>query len=116
MRNITNYQAAKYKTEPYRMVETGIYETDDRFVTSLSFEQEPDYGEGHNSASISQYPLEDILDDFMVYISDFYDIENSGGNPLCHLEFSSEDIADIRRLRTLIGKIVRTDNGELIIH
>ena len=97
------------------MIETGIFITEDRYVTSLSFEQEPEYGEGTDSRVISQYPLEDVLDAFMVYISDFYDVENSAGRTLCHLEFTSDDIADIRKLRSLIGKTVRTDNGILRI-
>lgn len=115
MKNIIDYPAEKYKAGPYQMIETGIFRTEDRYVTSLSFVQESEYGEGTDSKMISQYPLEDILDAFMVYISDFYDEENSAGRALCHLEFASDDIVDIRKLRSLIGKIVRTENGELRI-
>lgn len=115
MKNITDYPAEKYKAEPYQMIETGIFRTEDRYVTSLSFVQEPEYGEGTDSKMISQYPLEDVLDTFTVYISDFYDPENSAGRTLCHLEFASDDIADIRKLRSIIGKTVRTDSGELRI-
>ena len=115
MKNIADYQAGKYSTEPYRMVESGIYSKDGGYVTSLSFEQEPEYGEGENSAMISQYPLEDILDEFMVYVSDFYDVENLAGRTKCLLEFSSDDIADVQSLRSIIGKTVRIEDGRLII-
>ena len=68
MKNITIYTPAKYNTDKYTKVKDNIYKTydnfmkQDSFVTSLSFEQEPEYGEGESSADISQYPLEDILD------------------------------------------------------
>ena len=97
MKNIIDFPAEKYKTGSYQMIETGIFRTEERYVTSLSFVQEPEYGEGTDSKLISQYPLEDVLDTFMVYISDFYDSENSAGRTLCHLEFASDDIADIRQ-------------------
>lgn len=115
MRNISDYQAEKYKSGSYCKVEAGVFKIGDKYVTSLSFEQEPEYGEGCNSAMISQYPLEDILDEFMVYISDFYDVENAVGGQICCLEFASDDIADIRMIRSLIGKTVRSDNGRLIV-
>lgn len=47
-------------------------------MTSLSFEQEPEYGEGESSADISQYPLEDILDRYYVAVEDFYGEINDG--------------------------------------
>ncbi len=115
MKTITDYQAEKYKSEPYCMVEAGTFKNGDKYVTSLSFEQEPEYGEGDNSAMISQFPLEDILDQFMVYVSDFYEEKNSEGGSICHLEFASDDITDIRLLRSIIGKTVRNDNGNLVI-
>ena len=115
MKNINDYPAQKYKAVPYQMIEAGIFSAEGRYVTSLSFEQEPEYGEGPDSKMISQYPLEDVLDTFMVYISDFYDVENSAAKALCHLEFASDDIVDIRKLRSLIGKTARTVNGELRI-
>ena len=67
MKDITIYTPAKYNTDKYTKVKDNIYKTydnfmkQDSFVTSLSFEQEPEYGEGESSADISQYPLEDIF-------------------------------------------------------
>ena len=74
MKEIKNYDARKYETEAYKKLAEGIYETMDEddealYVTSLSFVQEPELGEGENAADISQYPLEDILDKF------YYDVE-----------------------------------------
>ena len=49
MKNITIYTPAKYNTDKYTKVKDNIYKTydnfmkQDSFVTSLSFEQEPEY-------------------------------------------------------------------------
>ena len=54
MKNITIYTPAKYNTDKYTKVKDNIYKTydnfmkQDSFVTSLSFEQEPEYGEGES--------------------------------------------------------------------
>lgn len=119
MKNIQNYDADKYwKTDGfcvsanrgYKKIESGIYEYEDEgetiYTTSLSFEQEPEYGEGKSAADISQYPLEDILDRFCCFISDFYDEINTPGSSLCYQEFASASIEDIRNLRSIIGKHV----------
>ena len=88
MKNITIYTPAKYNTDKYTKVKDNIYKTydnfmkQDSFVTSLSFEQEPEYGEGESSADISQYPLEDILDRYYVAIEDFY------GEGVCLVEWA----------------------------
>ena len=64
MKNITIYTPAKYNTDKYTKVKDNIYKTydnfmkQDSFVTSLSFEQEPEYsnleylGSMSNSADI----------------------------------------------------------------
>lgn len=130
MKNIKNYSTEKYKNnEIYTFVEDGIYlfkntydsikegmyvygnmQTSnvepDYYVTSLSFEQEPFLGEGKSSQEISQYPLEDILDRFYVHISDFYKKNNEESTSLCYLEFASEDIESIKKLRSIINKQV----------
>ena len=54
MKNIQNYKAEKYASCEYQEVEQDIYQMededgDDLFVTSLSFEQEPEYKEGPNA-------------------------------------------------------------------
>lgn len=111
MKHFQNYTPAKYETAAYQKVEEGIYQTKNReqeaiFVTSLSFEMEPDqYGEEDGSpCNITQVPFEDLLDEFNLYVSDFYDALNEESEQLCYQEFASFDLEDIKSLRTLIGK------------
>jgi len=112
MIKITNFKAEKYNNEIYTEVEEGIYKITDDFdfsdtyVTSLSFVQEPELGEGENASYISQYPLEDVLDKFLVSVSDFYDELNTSDSEMCYQEFASPRIDDIRNLRSIIGKHV----------
>lgn len=130
MKNISNYKAQKYNNnDRYTFIEEGIYlfknmydsiEDDmfvyrsmktskiepDYYVTSLSFEQEPEHGEGTSPKLISQYPLEDVLDKFLVHISDFYKKENDKSDSLCYQEFASPNIEQIKKLRKIIGKHV----------
>ena len=112
MKNIQNYRAKKYETSAYEEVEENIYrgkcpwDEDMMYMTSLQFEQEPELGEGDSPKNISQYPLEDILDKFLVYITDFYEKENDESSGTCYLEFAGADIKKIQELRTIIGKHV----------
>lgn len=115
MKNIQNYNAAKYGADgtgssEYKQVADGVFEkaNDDEtlFVTSLVFDQEPEFGEGENAEEISQYPLEDMLDKFYCYISDFYDDLNVKESNTCYLEFASDDMDDVVNLRQIIGKHV----------
>ena len=129
MKNIKSFNAEKYKENrssgksDYSKVDEGIYEMKKGkkhiFVTSLSFVQEPKYGEGETSMNISQYPLEDILDKFYCHISDFYEEYNSQNRKECHLEFAADAIDDIRNLRTIIGKHVYNsevmENDKMIV-
>lgn len=112
MKNFQNYKAAKYAdTEKFVEVEDGIYRTkdpygsDEVYVTSLTFELEDDAFEGDGSPSdIPQAPFEDLLDEFTVHVTDFYEEENDASEKTCYQEFASPDIEDIRNLRTIIGK------------
>ena len=111
MKNIKNYDAEKYvASDDYKEREQGIYEyrreDETLYVTSLSFEQEPEYEEGTSAEAISQYPLEDLLDEFYCHISDFYEKWNVSDSNTCYLEFAAMDIEDIRNLRGIIGKHV----------
>ncbi|MCT4509570.1 MAG: hypothetical protein N4A48_12610 [Tepidibacter sp.] len=106
MKNISNYDAEKYKNEKYFKEADGIYKVKNEFVTSLIFEQEPKLGEGDSPINISQYPLEDILDKFCTYISDFYEELNKNSHTTCYYEFASSDIENIKNLRSVIGKHV----------
>ena len=118
MKNIKSCEAEKYHTAKtkglfkkplYLPIEEGIYQINDDeklYVTTLSFEQEPEYGEGQDAVDISQYPLEDILDKFFCHISDFYEDKNVSGSVVCFLEFAAPDLEDLRKLRSIIGKHV----------
>ena len=106
MKNIENYFHTKYNQEPYTQIEDGIYKIEDSYVTSLSFQQEPEYEEGLDASEISQYPLEDLLDKYLCYISDFYEDLNLEGNQTCYLEFAAPNIEAIRDIREIIGKHV----------
>ena len=67
---------------------------------------EPDcYGEeGGCPQDITQIPFESILDDFSVFVTDFYDELNQNSPKTCYQEFGSYKVENIRNLRTLIGK------------
>lgn len=112
MKNFQNYKAEKYAdTEKYVEAEEGIYRIKDPsgqgevYVTSLSFELEDDNFEGGCSPQdIPQTPFEDLLDEFMVYVTDFYEAENEASEVTCYQEFGSPELEDIQNLRTIIGK------------
>lgn len=106
MKEIQNYNAAKYNNSDYEKIEDGIYKHNGDYVTSLSFVQEPKYGEGKNADFISQIPLEDILDKFSCYVSDFYEELNTSDSKVCYQEFASFDIKDVQNLRSIIGRHV----------
>lgn len=106
MKNITIYESPKYKSGKYVPVGNGIYNQEETWFVSLSFEQEPDLGEGTSPQDISQYPLEDLLDQFSVYVSDFYEAENAASDRLCYLEFAGDSESDILKFCNIIGKHV----------
>lgn len=121
MRNIRNFVPNKYLTEKYEEVSPQIFYSGNEYMTSISFEQEPEFEEGSNAADISQYPLEDILDKFFVYVSDFYPELNNENSTECYLEFSSDDIEDIIKVRGILGKhvynkeIVRNGENHVVL-
>lgn len=92
--------------ENYQEVVDGIYQIGEQFVTTLSFELEPELGEGANASEVSQYPLEDLLDYFGVYISDFYPERNTSDSLRVYLQFASFERSAIERLRGLINQRV----------
>ena len=117
VRNFQDYIPEKYAGPDYELAEEGIYlgknpyrqpgfGRETIYVTSLTFEMEPDcYGEeGGCPREITQIPFEDILDNYCVYVTDFYDELNQASGKTCFQEFGSPEIEDIRKLRTLIGK------------
>ena len=120
MKNIKLYEE-KYKDNPdYESLGNGIYKLDSTldgvfYVTTLSFEQEPELEEGEDACDISQYPLEDILDCFNCFISDFYDDLNVVESNTCYQEFASDYKEDIEKLLTIVGQHVynKEENGTI---
>ena len=127
MKNFSNYTPEKYSKSDFQKIEEGIYRTkcpydknNEIFVTSLSFEMEPEcYGEEDASPRyMPQIPIEGILDEFTVYVTDFYEQLNEKSETICYQEFGSSDLKDIQQLRTLIGKrfyavpYIDEDDGE----
>ena len=108
MKNFRLYNAEKYNdTDKYEKVEKGIYKnSNDDYVTSLTFEMDNSrFGEEDGSPQdISQCPFEDMLDEYGVWVEDFYEDLNADSEVTCYQEFASSDIEDIRRLLTIIGK------------
>lgn len=112
MKNFQNFTPKKYMTSDFQKISDGIYKTkspydsNDIFVTSLTFEMEPEcYGEENSSPSnLTQIPIEGILDEFNLFVTDFYEQLNQSSEIICYQEFGSLDLEDIKNLRTLIGK------------
>lgn len=116
MKNIACFTPPKYHTAGYRKVATNVYKSENYYVTSISFQQEPALGEGSSAAEISQYPLEDLLERFFVHVSDFYPSLNQKTSSTCYVEFASSKVDHIQRLLSIIGKRVYNkaycENGE----
>lgn len=112
MKNFQNFTPQKYMTSDFQKISDGIYKTkspydsNDIFVTSLTFEMEPEcYGEENASPSnLTQIPIEGILYEFNLFVTDFYEQLNQSSEIICYQEFGSLDLEDIKNLRTLIGK------------
>ena len=115
MTHFRNYTPEKYSGPDYEKIEEGIYRTKDPYnvvksgmvyVTSLSFQMEPErYGEEEATPwDIPQLPFEDLLDEYMVFVTDFYEDLNRTSQVTCYQEFGSTGIEEIRELRTIIGK------------
>lgn len=115
MTHFRDYTPEKYSGPGFEKIEEGIYRTKDPYgivrdgmvyVTSLTFQMEPErYGEEEASPrDITQLPFEDLLDEYMLFVTDFYEDLNEASEVTCYQEFGSTDIEDIRALRQIIGK------------
>ena len=104
MKNIVPYMSPKYKTDLYTKVAPNIYRVGELFVTSIAFEQEPLLGEGISGTDISQYPLEDILEQFWVHITDFYPEKNTPNSIVCYIEVGGRKIDYIKDFLSVVGK------------
>ncbi|WGU68972.1 hypothetical protein QIU18_10130 [Capnocytophaga canimorsus] len=104
MKNITLLELKKYDNFLYEEVEKGVYkDLDDLDETSyriaLSFELE----EGETF----QYPLEDILDKYFLYVSDFLDDKSLKGEKHSIIKvILAGELEDIQSVKKIIGKRV----------
>lgn len=125
MKNIKVYNADKYKQDKYEKVLDNIYKAYDNFTqcemyyTSITFEQEPELGEGLSNTDISQYPLGDIVYALKLVIDDVYPDLNIGENNICTLEFNAYEIKFVEKLLNLVGKHVYNEecveDNELVV-
>jgi hypothetical protein len=111
MKDIRPITIEKYSTPVYESTDQYIYRNtkENTFVTAISFELEEDED--------SQYPLEDLLDYFDLFISDFIDPGSFDQSKYLSAEFAG-DLEDIRNfLKSVLGKRVYNvdiegENGE----
>ncbi|CAH8283095.1 hypothetical protein EV196_10276 [Mariniflexile fucanivorans] len=104
MTNISLINMVKYENiSKYKPIEDGIYEdlTDDdeaKFRMTISYELESDN-------TNNQYPLEDILDKYLIHVSESYEAENEQGASLFIIELSGS-LEKIQDAKEIIGKKV----------
>lgn len=117
MRDITLERPEQYQDEArYRLVEGGIYQEtaeagrlpegmrDDSYRMALSFTTEE--GEG-------QYPLEDVLDRFLVHVEDVFVEAPEPATAGARVVYGfGGDVADLQGLATIIGKHVYNERFE----
>lgn len=98
MKNIQLAHLDKYKGNPnYELIEDNIYKDleENHYVFALSYELEDEED--------SQYPLEDILDKFLLHISDFIDEDRYYTESEITLELGG----DLKDVKAAIAGIIR---------
>ncbi|WP_172916038.1 hypothetical protein [Capnocytophaga canimorsus] len=104
MKNITLLELKKHDNFLYEEVEKGVYKgLDDLDETSyriaLSFELEEN--------ETFQYPLEDILDKYFLYVSDFLDDKSLKGEKHSIIKvILAGELENIQSVKKIIGKRV----------
>ena len=110
MKNIKIEKLDKYgNSNLYELVTDGIYkdlkdEDDACYRMTISYELEDDH-------SNNQYPLEDILDKYSLYVSDFIDLEKKSETDAHKLELAG-DLKDLKNTQEIVGK--RIFNSDFI--
>ncbi|WP_452228640.1 MULTISPECIES: hypothetical protein [unclassified Lacinutrix] len=104
MQNIALKKNKKYENEKqYELVENGIYrdlnsKEDAIYLMTISYQLELD--ETNN-----QYPLEDILDKYLIHVSDSMESENKPNTNTYTLELGGY-LAELKKAKEIIGKKV----------
>ena len=119
MKNVTLETCNKYEdTSLYKLVENGIYEDlkdedEARFRMTIKYELE-------NDDSNNQYPLEDILDKYLMHVSDFLENENEKGTKRFKLELGGY-LNNMKEAQNIIGKKIynqdfKDDDGQVRVN
>ena len=104
MKNISLEKCLKYENaNQFKHIENGIYQDlDDKedfnHRMTISYELESD-------DTNNQYPLEDILDKYLLHVSDFLETENKKDSNKLKLELGG-DLRGITNAKEIIGKKV----------
>lgn len=125
MKDIQILTPEKYNdTSRYEKVEEGIYRSllnypdeivlKGQYVTTISFTLEAE----RNEMADRQYPLEDILDEYLAHVSDF--TQDEPENPVMILELCTQEWLDaMQRLVQIAGKHIYNrvveKNGEELV-
>lgn len=125
MKDIQILTPEKYNdTTRYEKVEEGIYKSllnypdeivlKGQYVTTISFTLEAE----RNELADRQYPLEDILDEYLAHVSDF--TQDEPENPVMILELCTQEWLDaMQRLVQIAGKHIYNrvveKNGEELV-
>lgn len=102
MKNIKLEKSEKYENaELFKLIENGIYldlneEEDIKYRMTISYELE-------NDDSNNQYPLEDILDKYLMFVSDFLENENEYGSGRYKLELGG-NLDKMEEAHVIFGK------------
>lgn len=116
MKNINLAKCEKHeKLELYKLVGNGIYqdltdEDDAKYRMAISYELE-------NDESNNQYPLEDILDRYLMHVSDFLENENVKGISRYKLELGGY-LERMKEAQEIFGKKIynqdfKDDDGKI---
>lgn len=104
MKNISLEKSENYENSAqYKLVENGIYidlkdEDDAKYRMTISYELES------NETNI-QYPLEDILDKYLMYVSNFLESKNNPNTNKYTLELGGY-LDGMKKAKEIIGKKV----------
>lgn len=125
MKDIQILTPEKYNDSTrYEKVEEGIYRSllnypdeivlKEQYVTTISFTLEAE----RNELADRQYPLEDILDEYLAHVSDF--TQDEPENPVMILELCTQEWLDaMQRLVQIAGKHIYNrvveKNGEELV-
>lgn len=105
MKNIQPIQLDKYQSTHYELIEGHLYKDtrENNYVFAISFELE--------AGEDDQYPLEDLLDQFNVYVSDF--IGENEETKIVRLELAGNLAQAQSAITAIIGK--RVYNNEYTV-